>query len=92
MVAEYLSYEAIAIIMFAGMMLMLLTGQRVFGAIGFISTVKQGFIPFINDYTEYLYKMIGKYGYNKSIGQQFGLWVFASSPFSRLGFVVLGEA
>ena len=40
------------------------------GAIGFISTVKQGFIPFINDYAEYLYKMIGKYGYNKSIGQQ----------------------
>ena len=40
------------------------------GAIGFISTVKQGFIPFINNYTEYLYKMIGKYGYYKSIGQQ----------------------
>jgi len=37
MIADYLSYEAIAIIMFAGMMLMLLTGQRVFGAIGFIS-------------------------------------------------------
>ena len=35
MIADYLSYEAIAIIMFAGMMLMLLTGQRVFGAIGF---------------------------------------------------------
>jgi len=37
MIAEYLSYEAIAITMFAGMMLMLLTGQRVFGAIGFVS-------------------------------------------------------
>ena len=37
MVADYVGYEAIAIIMFAGMMLMLLTGQRVFGAIGFIS-------------------------------------------------------
>ena len=37
MIADYLSYEAIAIIMFTGMMLMLLTGQRVFGAIGFIS-------------------------------------------------------
>jgi len=37
MIADYLSYEAIAITMFAGMMLMLLTGQRVFGAIGFIS-------------------------------------------------------
>lgn len=29
-----MSYEAIAIIMFASMMLMLMTGQRVFGAIG----------------------------------------------------------
>ena len=37
MIADYLSYETIAIVMFAGMMLMLLTGQRVFGAIGFIS-------------------------------------------------------
>ena len=37
MIADYVSYEAIAIIMFAGMMLMLLTGQRVFGAIGFVS-------------------------------------------------------
>ena len=37
MIADYLSYEAIAITMFAGMMLMLITGQRVFGAIGFIS-------------------------------------------------------
>ena len=40
------------------------------GAIGFISTVKQGFTPFINFYSKMLYKMIGKYGYNKSIGQQ----------------------
>ena len=40
------------------------------GAIGFISTVKQGFTPYINFYTKKLYKMIGKYGYNKSIGQQ----------------------
>ena len=37
MIADYVSYEAIAIVMFAGMMLMLLTGQRVFGAIGFVS-------------------------------------------------------
>jgi len=37
MIADYVSYEIIAIVMFAGMMLMLLTGQRVFGAIGFIS-------------------------------------------------------
>ena len=32
-----MSYEAIAILMFASMLLMLLTGQRVFGAIGFVS-------------------------------------------------------
>ena len=37
MIAEYVSYELIAIVMFAGMMLMLLTGQRIFGAIGFVS-------------------------------------------------------
>ena len=34
-----MSYEAIAIIMFSAMLLMLLTGQRVFGAIGIVSTV-----------------------------------------------------
>ena len=32
-----MSYEAIAIFMFASMLLLLLTGQRVFGAIGFVS-------------------------------------------------------
>ncbi|MGI9317831.1 MAG: TRAP transporter large permease [bacterium] len=32
-----MSYEAIAIMMFASMLLMLLTGQRVFAAIGFVS-------------------------------------------------------
>jgi len=32
-----MSYEAIAILMFASMLLLLLTGQRVFGAIGFVS-------------------------------------------------------
>ncbi|VAV99087.1 TRAP-type C4-dicarboxylate transport system, large permease component [hydrothermal vent metagenome] len=32
-----MSYEAIAILMFASMLLMLLTGQRVFAAIGFVS-------------------------------------------------------
>ncbi len=32
-----MSYEWIAILMFASMMLMLLTGQRVFGAIGFVA-------------------------------------------------------
>jgi len=34
-----MSYEAIAIIMFGSMLLMLLTGQRVFGAIGVVSTI-----------------------------------------------------
>ena len=34
-----MSYELIAITMFASMMLMLLTGQRVFGAIGFVAVV-----------------------------------------------------
>lgn len=32
-----MSYQMIALMMFSGMMLMLLTGQRVFGAIGFIA-------------------------------------------------------
>ena len=32
-----MSYETIAILMFAAMLLMLLTGQRVFAAIGFVS-------------------------------------------------------
>jgi tripartite ATP-independent transporter DctM subunit len=34
-----MSYELIASLMFASMMLMLLTGQRVFGAIGFVAVV-----------------------------------------------------
>ena len=34
-----MSYELIALLMFASMMLMLLTGQRVFGAIGFVAVV-----------------------------------------------------
>jgi len=34
-----MSYEMIAIVMFVGMMGMLLTGQRVFGAIGFVAAV-----------------------------------------------------
>ncbi|WP_298837971.1 TRAP transporter large permease subunit [uncultured Roseobacter sp.] len=34
-----MSYEAIAILMFSSMMLMLLTGQRVFGAIGFVAVI-----------------------------------------------------
>ncbi|GAB4392181.1 MAG: TRAP transporter large permease subunit [Kiloniellaceae bacterium] len=34
-----MSYEVIALLMFASMMLMLLTGQRVFGAIGFVAVV-----------------------------------------------------
>jgi tripartite ATP-independent transporter DctM subunit len=34
-----MSYEAIALLMFSSFMLLLLTGQRVFGAIGFVATV-----------------------------------------------------
>ena len=34
-----MSYELIAVLMFSTMMLMLLTGQRVFGAIGFVATI-----------------------------------------------------
>ncbi len=34
-----MSYEMIAIFMFASMMLMLMTGQRVFGAVGFVAVV-----------------------------------------------------
>ena len=37
MIANYFSYEFIAIFMFVTMLLMLITGQRVFGAIGFVS-------------------------------------------------------
>ncbi|MEL6621055.1 MAG: TRAP transporter large permease subunit [Pseudomonadota bacterium] len=39
-----MSYEAIAILMFASMMLMLLTGQRVFGAIGFVAVIAAFFL------------------------------------------------
>lgn len=34
-----MSYEMIAIVMFSSMMLMLMTGQRVFGAIGFVGAI-----------------------------------------------------
>jgi len=34
-----MSYELIALTMFASMMLMLMTGQRVFAAIGFVAVV-----------------------------------------------------
>ena len=34
-----MSYEAIAIFMFISMLLMLLTGQRVFAAIGVVATI-----------------------------------------------------
>ena len=37
MLAQYLSYEFIAIFMFVTMLLMMFTGQRVFGAIGFVA-------------------------------------------------------
>jgi len=39
-----MSYEMIAILMFSSMMLMLMTGQRVFGAIGFVAVVAAFFL------------------------------------------------
>ncbi len=39
-----MAYETIAILMFSSMMLMLLTGQRVFGAIGFVAVVSAFFL------------------------------------------------
>ena len=39
-----MSYEMIAILMFSSMMLMLLTGQRVFGAVGFVAVVAALFL------------------------------------------------
>ncbi len=39
-----MSYEMIAVMMFTSMMLMLLTGQRVFGAIGFVAVVAAFFL------------------------------------------------
>ncbi len=39
-----MSYELIAVLMFSSMMLMLLTGQRVFGAIGFVAVVAALFL------------------------------------------------
>ena len=39
-----MSYEMIAITMFSSMMLMLLTGQRVFGAIGFVAAAAAIFL------------------------------------------------
>jgi tripartite ATP-independent transporter DctM subunit len=37
MLKEFLSYESIALLMFVTMLLMMFTGQRVFGAIGFVA-------------------------------------------------------
>ena len=39
MLAEYLSYEFIALFMFITMLVMMFTGQRVFGAIGFVAVI-----------------------------------------------------
>ena len=37
MLAQFLSYEFIALFMFVTMLAMMFTGQRVFGAIGFVA-------------------------------------------------------
>jgi tripartite ATP-independent transporter DctM subunit len=39
MLAQYLSYEFIALFMFVTMLVMMFTGQRVFGAIGFVAVI-----------------------------------------------------
>ena len=39
MLAQYLSYEFIALFMFVTMLAMMFTGQRVFGAIGFVAVI-----------------------------------------------------
>ncbi len=39
-----MSYEMIALLMFSSLMLMLLTGQRVFGAVGFVAVVASYFL------------------------------------------------
>ena len=39
MLAQYLSYEFIALFMFIAMLAMMFTGQRVFGAIGFVAVI-----------------------------------------------------
>ena len=39
MLAQYLSYEFIALFMFITMLAMMFTGQRVFGAIGFVAVI-----------------------------------------------------
>ncbi len=39
-----MSYEMIAVLMFSSMMLMLMTGQRVFGAIGFVAVIAAFFL------------------------------------------------
>ena len=53
------------------------------GAIGFISTIKQGFIPFINFYTKILYEMISKNGYHKTIGQQMVMTIDSLDNFTN---------
>ena len=39
MLAQYLSYEFIALFMFITMLAMMFTGQRVFGVIGFVAVI-----------------------------------------------------
>ena len=39
-----MSYEAIALLMFSSMMILLITGQRVFAAIGFVAAISSFFL------------------------------------------------
>ena len=47
-----------------------LVGPADEGAIGFVSTIKQGFTPYTNQYVSFLYERIANDGYGKTIGQQ----------------------
>ena len=44
MLAQYLSYEFIALFMFITMLAMMFTGQRVFGAIGFVAVISASLV------------------------------------------------
>lgn len=58
------------------------------GAIGFISTIREGFTPYINTYTKILYETISKGAYHGTIGQQMVITVDSldsSTPFTYWG-------
>ena len=52
------------------------------GAIGFISTIKQGITPFTNQYVDFLYHYISSKAYGKTIGQQMKMTVDSIDQFT----------